>query len=144
MADHFLNLATSQFPENREGGLMICGINWGGPEDAAALTQDVFGDSFFSDARFVAGPSPYRRNIIRWFELFGHPLAGSESEAGPFERSVVQTNWRSDQSPHVKGESAHAELVRAWGNFEFHVEQLKPRLLMFMGVNLLETLNSTE
>ncbi len=144
MTERYLNLATRVFDENHIGGLMICGINWGGPEDSTPLTKDEFGESFFSDARFADGPSPYRRNVVRWFFLLGHPLAGSEKGAGPFERSIVQTNWLPDQSPNMSGRATRLELVGEWGNFQFHLERLKPKLLMFMGVQLLEALNSPE
>jgi hypothetical protein len=144
MTQRFLNLATAEFDENRTGGLMICGINWGGPEDDSPLAKDEFGKSFFSDARFADGPSPYRRNILRWFSLFGQPLAGSEKDAGPFERSIVQTNWLSDQSPNVSGKALGPELLREWDNMVFHLARLKPRLLMFMGAQLLEALNTRE
>jgi hypothetical protein len=142
MPVRYLNLATAPFPENRQGGLIICGINWGGPEDSTPLSHDVYGESFFSDGRYVAGPSPYRRNIIRWFDLLGHPLAMTEADAGPFERSIVQTNWMSDQAPNMRSKDTFSQLVATWENFEFHVARLEPRVIMFMGVGLLEAMNS--
>jgi hypothetical protein len=143
MTKYFLNLATGLFPENRTDGLMICGINWGGADDSDyQWTHDVVGDSFFSDARF--NNFPYRNRLVKWFELLGHPLEVSEDRAGAFERSVVQTNWLRNQSPNMAGKSVFSECVREWGNFEFHASTLKPRLVMFMSLTLLEALNASE
>jgi hypothetical protein len=133
MGDHYLNLDTRLYEDGSSGGLMICGYNSAGPVDTAVPTGPVHGESFFSDDRLVGVGGGYRRKIVRWFELLGHPLAGAESRAGPFERSIVQTNWLTDQSPNLNGRSIVPELVRARANFEFHVEQLKPRLVFFMG-----------
>lgn len=138
---HYLNLATKLFPESRQGGLMICGINWGGaPDEGYVWSRDVTGDSFFSDARF--NDFPYRNRLLKWFELFGHSLATSEDKAGEFEKSIVQTNWLRSQSPNMRDKDLNAECVSEWGNFEFHIARLQPKLLMFMGVQLLDILNS--
>lgn len=143
MPDYFLNLATKVFPENRDGGLMICGINWGGEADTDyKWTQDVTGDSFFSDRRF--NNFKYRDRIAKWFELLGHPLASSEEQAGPFEHSLFQTNWLRNQSPNMDGKDIQAECIREWGNFEFHVARLKPKLIIFLSVKLLDVLNSAD
>jgi hypothetical protein len=129
VAKHFLNLDTALFKQNRYDGLMICGINSAGEADDTRPTQDVIGGSFFSDARFV--------------DVGGnHPLA--PEEPGPFERSVVQTNWRDDQSPSAGTLSSPAALAQAWDNFAFHITTLRPKLLMFMGTSLLTALNSPE
>ena len=141
MDKHFFNLATAPTTENSDSGLMICGINWGGAEDSDYVwSRDILGDSFFSDRRF--NDYPYRNRVVRWFERLGHPLASDVAAAGPFERSIVQTNWMRSQAPNMHGRDLHAECVREWGNFEFHVQRLRPRLIVFMSVQLLEVLNS--
>jgi hypothetical protein len=142
VATHFLNLDTALFTENRYDGLMICGINSAGEADDSRPTQDVIGKSFFSDGHFLDVGGNYRRRITKWFELFGHPLA--PDAPGPFERSVVQTNWRDDQSPTAGVLSSPAALAQKWDNFAFHVTTLRPKLLMFMGTSLLTALNSPE
>lgn len=143
MSDYFLNLATKVVPENRDGGLMVCGINWGGEADPDfRWTEDVLGDSFFADARF--NNYKYRDRIVKWFELLGHPLASSVELAGPFEHSIFQTNWLRNQALSMEGKDIHAECVREWGNFEFHVARLRPKLIVFLSVKLLDVLNSPE
>lgn len=44
----------------------------------------------------------------------------------------------------MEDRDAHAECVAAWSNFEFHIRELQPRLIMFMSVSLLDTLNSPD
>jgi hypothetical protein len=141
MRTHFLNLATALYPENSSDGLAICGMNWGGdPDPDFQWTRDVVGDSFFSDPR--SNDYPYQRRLLRWFERLGHPLATTEDRAGAFERSIIQTNWIPNQSPNMRGSDLGGECVRNLGNFEFHMERLRPKLLLFTSVALLDALNS--
>ena len=137
MLNQSLNIATASFSENRKAGLMICGINWGGSADNPSGNEPA---SFFSDVRY--NNYPYRNRLLKWFELLGHPLECTEEKAGPFERSIVQTNWLSSQSPNMHGKSLYTECVHEWGNFAFHVETLQPKLVVFLSVTLLDILNS--
>jgi len=133
-----LNVATKEFDENRRSGLMICGINWGSDPTEPQNYEDA---SFFSDRR--VNNYEYRNRIIRWFSLWGHPLETSEVGAGAFERSVVQTNWWRSQSSNVNGMSIYDGCLKEWGNFEFHLETLPPRLIFFFSVQLLHALNAS-
>jgi hypothetical protein len=145
MPQWHLLLDTALYKENRYDGLMICGVNSAGEVDDSLPTRDVIGESFFSDdgghGRCDGPGRGYRPRIVRWFELFGHPLA--TQAPGAFERSILQTNWRYDQSPTAKGRDTPAALAEHWENFAHHVEVLQPKLIMFMGVRLLEALNSS-
>ena len=137
MSYHKLNVPTASFFENQKDGLMICGINWGGSPDNPSEEESA---SFFSDIRY--NNYRYRTKFLKWFELFGHPLQVKEETAGPFERSIVQTNWLSSQSQSMRGKHLPSEYVREWENFEFHVQQLQPKFIIFLSVTMLGTLNS--
>lgn len=144
MAAKELNTTTASFTENREGGLMICGINWGGSEDETPNDGDNLKKerkSFFSDAD--VNNWPYRNRLLRWFELFGHPLRTTEDLSNQFERSIIQTNWLSSQSKNMAGKSIRAECISEWDNFAWHVQTIKPKIIVFLSVSLLDTLNSS-
>lgn len=132
-----INTTTACFNENREAGIMICGINWGGSPDAPA-NQEIA--SFFSD--ITVNNYPYRNRLLKWFELLGHPLSVRSDTVSEFERSIIQTNWLSSQSPNMSGKLIISECINEWDNFEYHLQQLKPKIIIFSSVSLLEALNS--
>ena len=114
---------------------MICGYNWGGdPSDPGRSSSR----SFFSD---VHDGNRYRNRIIRWFELWGHPLVRDVGNETWFERSIVQTNWLPTQSKSLKGMQLAAECIRCWSDFALLVEHFRPRLLLLMGSRLIDALN---
>ena len=139
MINRNLNVVTKLFDENEKAGLMICGINWGGSPDSASDNETA---SFFSDVS--CNKYPYRNKLLKWFELLGHPLETKKETVGRFERSIIQTNWLSSQSPNMHGQSLHSECVSDWDNFEFHIKELQPRLVLFLSVALLDILNSPQ
>src|SRR5205823_4701408 len=110
--------ATKLFDENQRAGLMICGINWGSDPDGPQSTEEV---SFFSDHH--VNDYVYRNRIVRWFALWGHPLEVTPEKAGPFERSIVQTNWWPDQSRTTGTTSVYDRCVREWANIEQHLAE---------------------
>jgi len=130
-----LNIPTKEFEENRRAGLLICGINWGGGPDAPPVERPR---SFFSDT--WASPFSYTEALVEWFGLWGHPLQTTEALAGPFERSLVQTNWLPTETPNADGITTE-DLVSAWGNFEWHVRALQPSFLLLLSVTQLDALN---
>lgn len=132
-----INTTSAWFAENQQGGLMVCGINWGGDPDVTAIPCTA---SFFSDAK--TNNWPYRNRVVRWFSRWGHPLETDDRTAGPFERSIIQTNWLSTQSKNMSGSSIAAVCAADWFNFSFHLEKLRPRVVMFTSVALLEAMNS--
>ena len=136
-----LNLATKLFPENEKFGLMLCGFEWGDPSSDIGSAGEL---SFFSDAEGFGNRARYRVRLLEWFGAWGHPLETSRMMAGGFERSIVQTNWLPSEAKNMDNRDVHAECVAAWDNFEFHVRELQPRLVIFMSVALLDTLNSVE
>ncbi|HQN65407.1 MAG TPA: hypothetical protein PLR90_07975 [Methylophilus sp.] len=132
-----LNIQTAKYAENSKDGIMICGINWGGSPDDAPSNETK---SFFSDQS--VNNYRYRNRIVTWFQLFRHPLEVTESKATAFERSIIQTNWLSTQSRNMQNNHVFDECVNEWGNFEFHVRELQPKLIIFLSVTLLDVLNS--
>ena len=92
--------------ENREGGLLLCGLNHGYSkederQDAAGIDRSDPNKSFFSDGK--VNDYPFRNRIVSWFSLWGYELARSKEKAGDFERSIVQTNWLQTCSNNMHG-----------------------------------------
>ena len=133
-----LNTCTKHYLENSSGGLMICGINWGGdPEDES--DGEVI-QSFFSDAR--AYKFPFRNRLARWFARWGHPLEQVAGREGGFERSIVQCNWLRDQSRSMGGRDTVREAVEQTDSFIDLLEQLQPKLILLCSRALGEALYS--
>jgi hypothetical protein len=131
-----LDLETKQYPENSLGGLMICGINWGGNplEHKQHDEQSFFSDASVQNYRF-------RNQLVAWFKLWGHALTTERGREGPFERSIFHTNWLPDQSQSTIGRPIDTELVRHDTQFFRHVEVLKPRMIILCSVRLMRALN---
>lgn len=130
-----LNLGTLLYPES-QGGLMICGYEWGGgPEDV----EDASALSFFSD--LTVKQYVYRTRLLKWFNLWGCPLSTRRGFEGPFERAIVQTNWMPDQARSTVGRNLSQELFNHRENFFTHLEVLRPRVLIFCGKQSIFVLN---
>ena len=146
--EQYLNLGTKVYPENREGGLMICGLNWGGtPNPDDNWNTDMVGKTFFSDHAHnnqKGKANDYNNRIVKWFELLGHPLATTEGKIGEFEKSVLLTTWLRSQSKHLADKYDKSELARESATFEFHVGRFHPKLIIFPSVELLEVINLSE
>jgi len=133
-----LNLATKLYAESKNG-LLICGLNWGG-EPLPEIKDQLEGEkSFFSDQKF--NDYPYKHRIMRWFQSWGHPLAVNEAGAGGFERSITQTNWWSGQSQDSRGVDITAKCLEHRENFFFHLDEIRPSLIIFLSVTMHEALN---
>ena len=134
-----LNLATKEFEENRRHGLMICGINWGGDPSNESAPEE---QSFFSDK--TVNNYPYRNRLLRWFNFWGDPLQIDRGREGWLERSIAQTNWLPDQDVSMRNRNTFEECLRLRTNFLFHVESLRPRLILFCGTILIHVLNNPQ
>ena len=134
-----LDLATALFPENRVDGLMICGIKWGGEP---YRPQEPQLPSFFSDA--LVNSYRFRNRLLRWFELWGHPLVTERGHEGPFERSISHMNWLPDQARSVRGRDIWTECVAHRQRFLRYAATLKPKAILFCGLTLLRALNTPE
>ncbi len=115
------------------GGIMLCGINWGGGGGAATEIGLTERRSFFSDVTTKNANYPFQSKIREWFKIWGYPLANDEP--GPLERSISQTNWIAEASRHADGFYTQANLVQcAEEEFLPVLEAVSPRLLIFLGV----------
>lgn len=129
-----LNVPTAPYLENQAGGIMVCGINWGGEPSSVAEEP-----SFFSDA--TVGDDRFRNRLLSWFELWGYPLATERGHEGAFERSIVRTNWLRDQQRSMRGKEIVAACIAGKDNFFRHLRALRPRVVFFCGSTLIHTLN---
>lgn len=126
--------------ENREGGLLLCGLNHGYSkederQDAAGIDRSDPKKSFFSDGE--VNDYPFRNRIVSWFSLWGYELARSEEKAGAFERSIVQTNWLQTCSNNMRGINTQQLCISDNESFIQTCATLKPRVIFFFGRELL-------
>ncbi len=147
-----LNIGNSIFEGfNDKDGLMICGYEWGYSKDDQRLDEsgeEVFfvqnATSTFSNKSPVYGKRvfswPYDNRIIKWFDIWGHPL-NREGDGNDFDKCIIQTNWCDSQGNKIE-ESYYAKLTapEQIENFIFHVEALRPRLIFFMGSQIIDIL----
>lgn len=146
-----LNLGNSIFKGlNDHQGLMICGYEWGwsNEDDKSNSDQaiDFSIDCTFSNKSRRYGISAkkwrYDNTIKKWFSLWGHPL--NEEDLGTnFDKSIVQTNWANTANHNVSNYSRFLE-PNAVNNFINHIEQLRPKVIFFMGRNLIDYLRHPE
>lgn len=123
-----------------ENGIVLCGINWGGdPHKVEPDNDNSKMPTFFSDAQL--NNYPYSRKIKRWFELWGHPLQEDSSMASDFEHSIAQMNWLTNQSKNMNNQNIRTECIKNKIEFFSRLELLRPRLIFFFSVNLLDALN---
>lgn len=121
---------------------MICGYEWGLSKrdaqklESAPLTRKNCPHTFANKSLeygAIAGVWPYDNKIAEWFGLWGHPL-NRDGLGGEFERSLVQTNWCDTENNRMESD-CQAKLLAPENveNFMFHLEELRPRLILFMG-----------
>lgn len=125
--------ATRSYPE-QTGGILLCGINWGGRDGDAMAALVRRRQSFFADE--AAGTYRYKERILRWFSLWGFPLATKKAEAGPLEKSMAQANWLAERSERSGHRSQPAYLLEHFEEFRAVIEAKRPRLCFFFGACL--------
>ena len=109
-----LNIAHSEFPE-QQGGLMICGYEWGGGEEEGEGVSepqiDWSANCTFANKDLRYGPAAlgwrYDNRIKKWFDMWGCPL--NHDDPGEFEKSIIQTNWGQDIE--------RAQIGKAWKSY---------------------------
>lgn len=132
--------------ENREGGLLLCGLNHGYSkederQDAAGIDRSDSRKSFFSDGE--VNDYPFRNRIVSWFSLWGYELARSKEKAGDFERSVVQTNWLQTCSNNMHGINTQQACIEDNESFFHTCDALRPCVIFFFGRELLWAFTSS-
>jgi hypothetical protein len=126
--------------ENREGGLLLCGINHGYSkederQDFAGINRLDSHKSFFSDHQ--VNDYDFRNRIVTWFSLWGFELASCKEAVGQSERSIVQTNWLQTCSNNVNGINTQQACIDDNESFFGTCLALKPAIIFFFGQELL-------
>lgn len=150
---HELNLANSLFRGlNDTRGILICGYEWGfSQEDQRIFSEgnpppffDKDATTTFSNKTPAHGSRAlawrYDNRIHRWFELWGHPL-NRKGLGGTFEKCIVQTNWCNTEGHHI--DDSYFEKLSdpvQVDNFLFHIGELDPALILFMGSAIIDVL----
>ena len=134
---------TEIYPENSNGGLMICGVNPGySVKDKKQERNPQVGKikkSFFSDR--TVHDNNFRNRIVKWFELWGYKLARDSGKEGPLERSIIQTNWLVGRSENMKGKSTIGYCVHFNQEFLIKLNRFKPSAIIFLSQDLMESLH---
>jgi hypothetical protein len=95
----------SQFaalPPTARGGLLICGMNWGGKPKESDHGVETASPPW---AHFFSHPENYSRGfqapLVTWFGLWGHTLLPENPTQ--LDRAIAQSNVFFDQSPRFLG-----------------------------------------
>ncbi|MBT00052.1 MAG: hypothetical protein CMI01_15430 [Oceanospirillaceae bacterium] len=137
---------TLNCPENMSGGIMVCGYNFGfSREDEANEMTGIQNEreekSFFSDPS-VNG-TRFKNKLVTLIQSWGVPLQTDPCHASGFERSFFQTNWIMTQTRSITGaEKIDIEtLVENSESILNLIERRAPRVILFVGSQLIEALN---
>jgi len=133
--------------ENKNGGLLLCGLNHGyskedEKQDNAGIDRSDSYESFFSDKE--VNDYPFRNNIVKWFNLWGYELAGSIANAGQFEKSIIQANWLQTCSNNMNGINKQQTCINDSDSFIETCSVLRPRLIFFFSQELLSAFTSNQ
>ena len=142
-----LNIAHSEFPE-QQGGLMICGYEWGGGEEEGEGVSepqiDWSANCTFANKDLRYGPAAlgwrYDNRIKKWFDMWGCPL--NHADPGGFEKSIIQTNWCDTQNPQMNGDYSRLSEPEQVKNFLNLIKRFSPNLILFMGSKLIDALHN--
>lgn len=133
---------------------MICGYEAGhskidqkNEEKGIIKSFDLDAGCTFANKELCYGADaklwPYDRNIIHWFELWGHPL--NRRNPGKFEKSIVQTNWSITQNQKIDNDGyKNIFTENTIKDFISLIEYFKPRILLLMGARLIHVLQNRE
>lgn len=146
------NIAHSEFPE-QTGGLMICGYEWGYSKadqaaDAAGRYPDIDWDveCTFANKELRYGPHAknwtYDNTIKKWFSMWGFEL--QSDPPGAFEKSIIQTNWCDSEKHSMENDYSQLILPDQIDNFIKHIEHFRPKIIIFMGSQLIYKLQHPE
>lgn len=146
LVEQKLNLGNAIYKGfNDKNGLMICGYEWGQEADRKGqiVEADMSKKCTFSNKSLRYGDVAktwikYDKRIRTWFSMWGHPL-NEEGEGNDFDKTIIQTNWALGSKE--KSDSINFYLKdENIDNFILHINALKPKLILFMGNQLLTKL----
>ena len=138
---------------NDREGIFLCGYEWGWSKtDQAEYDAGQYVDPNF-DAEFTfSNKSPchgekafkwrYDNRIIKWFELWGHPL-NRDGLGSDFDKTIIQTNWCDTQDNKIHG-NYYSKLMQPEqiDNFINHLSEFKPKVIFFFGSVLIQALQN--
>jgi hypothetical protein len=139
---------------NDHEGILVCGYEFGGgdeescdevPQNADCPQTKL--DCIFSNGELCFGEGwkkwRFQQGVIRWFGLWGHPLT---KEKGDFEKTIINTNWCNTQNPDMQGQDYLKKLLdpEQVKNFLYHIQTLRPRLILFFGVKIIDALQKND
>ncbi|MDR1849913.1 MAG: hypothetical protein LBQ75_07725 [Zoogloeaceae bacterium] len=147
-------VCTRDYPENLNGGIMICGLNFGtDPGDDSntvkrlceylslkkSLDDPENWRTFYPD---VVGMSRFDSRIFKWFDLWGHPLEGRKGSEGAFEHAFFHRNWSLTQTKtaNLSDDMLVREALEPDGILHV-LEKRLPSVIMFFGTRLVGLLN---
>jgi len=144
---HINQVITKSYPENLEGGFMVCGINYGfsvadEEKERAGISDEVESPSFFSDGA-VRKTDRFRKRILKWLKGWGLELVTEEGKERAFERSFFQCNWLDSQTRSVSSDRQINTdvLVQEADGFLNLLAQRKASVIFLFGTRLFEALN---
>lgn len=149
-----LNLGNSIFKGfNDQNGILICGYEHGESKADIAKyeanktqkishpNKDEVTFTFANKEPFLGKYSfPYDSRIATWFRLWGHPL-NHDGLGDDFTKSIMQTNLSNTQSNHVQD---YDVIASGFDNFVELLKELKPSLILFMGVRNSDFINKPD
>ena len=148
-----LNIANTIFPGfNDRRGIVLCGYEWGFSKqdkkdwEEGNISAPLEAEAIFSNKALRYGERAltwrYDNRILKWFELWGHPLS-RVNLGGAFEKCIAQTNWCRTQNYEMDRdyyskltEKSNAE------NFLHHINALEPAVLIFFGSVMIDALQA--
>lgn len=129
-------IARSQFstcPETAKGGLIVCGMNWGGKTNTVNCGIETENSPW---APYFSHPENYSRGfqapLVRWFSLWGYSL--SYKTPTHLDRAIAQTNVFFDQSPRFLDRPEKEKWIHGITRLAEVVEQMD-----FSGILLVST-----
>ena len=130
---------------------MLCGYEWGlskadQEEYETGLAVESNRDAIctFSNKSPRYGEKAFKwrydSRIIKWFELWGHPLNRS-GLGDDFDKTILQTNWCDTEGNKITGD-CYSKLMQPdqIDNFIKHVQRFRPKVIFFFGSVLIKAL----
>ena len=141
------NIHTLLCNENKNGALMLCGINHGYSKKDKYLDEtgvDMMSSckSFFSDIK--TNNYPFRERIVSWFSLWGYNLERECAKPFSFEKSLFQTNWLQTCTSNIRGCDIAKECIDDSDSFFETCRMLEPKVVFFFGSNLIHAFSSKQ
>jgi hypothetical protein len=90
-------VSTKYTPE-RYGGLLVCGLNYGGKNPSREIKREPWGENF----THISNRDRFVSRMATWFERWGYPLVETNGVPIKLNRAISQTNLFYDVSTSWK------------------------------------------